>query len=131
MPFLVLVPAVALLTACASPSNSTGLSLEESCASLSGITTQLAEGIGLAQDDPSNSEEHLDTARKALEQLKSINSSNDMFNSATEQVAEKFTVFIDDLQGSINNGGGVSDPAISESKEAARTAGQLLDQACK
>ena len=125
------VPVVALLAGCSAAPEPAGLSLEESCASLSGITSQLAEGIGLAQDDPSNAQEHLDISRAALQSLRAINSEDASFTDATRQVAESFTAFLNDLQQSIENGGGVDDPAIIDTKEAARSAGQLLDQVCQ
>lgn len=125
-----LLPATLVLSGCSNSENS-ALSLTDSCAQLEGIATQLAEGIGLAQDDPANVKAHLDISRNALKNMVAINSEEDSFNLATSDYSEKLGSFLDALESAIASGGGLNDASVTPSRDTARTAGEALDSICK
>lgn len=125
-----LLPATLVLSGCSKSENS-ALSLTDSCAQLEGIATQLAEGIGLAQDDPANVKAHLDISRNALKNMVAINSEEDSFNLATSDYSEKLGSFLDALESAIASGGGLNDASVTPSRDTARTAGEALDSICK
>lgn len=125
-----LLPATLVLGGCSKSENS-ALSLTDSCAQLEGIATQLAEGIGLAQDDPANAKAHLDISRNALKNMVAINSADDSFNLATADYSEKLGSFLDALESAITSGGGLNDVSVTPSRDTARTAGETLDSVCK
>lgn len=125
-----LLPATLVLSGCSKSENS-ALSLTDSCAQLEGIATQLAEGIGLAQDDPANVKAHLDISRNALKNMVAINSEEDSFNLATSDYSEKLGSFLDALESAIASGGGLKDASVTPSRDTARTAGEALDSICK
>lgn len=125
-----LLPATLVLSGCSNSENS-ALSLTDSCAQLEGIATQLAEGIGLAQDDPANAKAHLDISRNALKNMVAINSEEDSFNLATSDYSEKLGSFLDALESAIASGGGLNDASVTPSRDTARTAGEALDSICK
>lgn len=125
-----LLPATLVLSGCSKSENS-ALSLTDSCAQLEGIATQLAEGIGLAQDDPANAKAHLDISRNALKNMVAINSEEDSFNLATSDYSEKLGSFLDALESAIASGGGLNDASVTPSRDTARTAGEALDSICK
>jgi len=126
----ILFPATFAISGCSSSEN-TALSLSDSCAQLDGIATQLAEGIGKAQDDPANAKSHLDISRDALKTLTAINSEDATFNSATADYSEKISTFLDALEAAIASGGGLNDASVTPSRDAGRTAGETLDSVCK
>ena len=125
-----LLPATLVISGC-SNSETSALSLNDSCAQLEGISTQLAEGIGLAQDDPTNAKSHLDVSRDALKKMVAISSADDSFNSATADYSDKLGAFLDALESAISSGGGLNDASVTPSRDAARTAGETLDSVCK
>ena len=125
-----LLPATLVISGC-SNSESSALSLTDSCAQLEGISSQLAEGIGLAQDDPTNAKSHLDVSRDALKKMVAISSADDSFNSATADYSDKLGEFLDALESAISSGGGLNDTSVTPSRDAARTAGETLDSVCK
>ena len=125
-----LLPATLVISGC-SNSETSALSLNDSCAQLEGISTQLAEGIGLAQDDPTNAKSHLDVSRDALKKMVAISSADDSFNSATADYSDKLGAFLDALESAISSGGGLNDTSVTPSRDAARTAGETLDSVCK
>ena len=125
-----LLPATLVISGC-SNSETSALSLNDSCAQLEGISTQLAEGIGLAQDDPTNAKSHLDVSRDALKKMVAISSADDSFNSATADYSDKLGEFLDALESAIASGGGLNDASVTPSRDAARTAGETLDSVCK
>lgn len=110
---------------------SSGLSLADSCAELSGVTSQLADGIGLAQDDPANAQQHLDISRQALDAMVAITSSDSSFEQVTQEYSDKLNDFLDALQTAVENGGGLEDASVTPSREAARSAGEALDSLCQ
>lgn len=125
-----LLPATLVISGCSS-SESGSLSLSDSCAQLAGISSQLAEGIGLAQDDPANAKSHLDLSRDALKTMVAINSEDNSFNSATADYSDKLGKFLDALESAIASGGGLNDASVTPSRDAARSAGETLDSVCK
>lgn len=125
-----LLPATLVISGCSNSENS-ALSLTDSCAQLDGIATQLAEGIGKAQDDPANAKSHLDISRDALKNMVAINSEDESFNSATADYSDKLGSFLDALESAIASGGGLNDASVTPSRDAARTAGETLDSVCK
>ena len=137
----VILPMPLVLLGCSSPaapanssdsaSVSEGLSLADSCAELQGVTDQLASGIGLAQDDPTHVQDHLDLSREALDNMVAVGSSDAAFEQVTQEYSDKLNDFLDALQAAIENGGGLEDASVATSREAARTAGEALDSLCK
>ena len=125
-----ILPAALVLSGC-SNSDKSALSLTDSCAQLKEIAPQLAEGIGLAQDDPANAKSHLDTSREALRNMVAINSEDESFNSATADYSEKLGSFLDALESAIASGGGLNDESVTPSRDTARTSGETLDSVCK
>lgn len=125
-----LLPATLVISGCSS-SESGSLSLSDSCAQLGGISSQLAEGIGLAQDDPANAKSHLDLSRDALKTMVAINSEDNSFNFATADYSDKLGKFLDALESAIASGGGLNDASVTPSRDAARSAGETLDSVCK
>jgi len=125
-----LFPATLVISGCSS-SEKSALSLSDSCAQLDGIATQLAEGIGKAQDDPANAKFHLELSRDALKTLVAIKSEDESFNLATADYSEKISTFLDALESAIASGGGLNDASVTPSRDAGRTAGEALEAVCK